>query len=210
MLSAFKPVLTFQCSNERVVGSLKVKSTRMAQHVSIVVLLAIASIPLHELGHFIVYKLGGCPVRITLQSVRPIGSVSVPLNLLALAAGPAFSLTAAVACLLIAWRRPSFFWVTSAFTNASLRLLPLCIDIVRATQKATPFSDEGDVVIAFTTNPAARASLLLGILAVFVALTVLVSRRYSFEKHRAAKLLGIYLLSVAVGIAVVLVDEVLR
>jgi hypothetical protein len=136
-----------------------VKSATLAYHSSIVVLLAIISIAFHELGHFIVYRLAGRPVRITLQSVRPIGNVSTPLNLLAPAAGPAFSLIAALVCLFEAWRRRSLFWVTAAFTNATLRLFPLVMDIVRAIEKTTPFSDEGDVVIAITTNPAARAIL---------------------------------------------------
>ena len=69
----------------------------------------------------------------------------------------------------MAWHRSSFFWVTAAFTNATLRLFPLVMDIIQAIAKATPFSDEGDVVLAMTTNPAARAVLLLGILAVFSA-----------------------------------------
>ena len=186
------------------------KSATLAYHLRIVVLLAIISIVLHELGHFIVYRLAACPVRITLQSVRPIGNVSTPLNLLALAAGPAFSLIAALVCLFVAWRGQSFLWVTAAFTNATLRLFPLVMDIVRAIGKTTPFSDEGDVVIAITTNPAARAILLLGIFSGFFSLAVVVARRYSSEKHRAAKSAGIYLLSLAVGIAVLLIDEMLH
>jgi hypothetical protein len=79
-----------------------VKSATLAYHLSIVVLLAIISIVLPELGHFIVYRLAGCPVRITQQSVRPIGNVSTPLNLLALAARPAFSLIAALVCRFLA------------------------------------------------------------------------------------------------------------
>jgi hypothetical protein len=104
----------------------------------------------------------------------------------------------------------SFFWVTAAFTNATLRLFPLVMDIVRAIEKTTPFSDQGDVVIAITTNPAARAILLLGIFSGFFSLAVVVARGYSFEKHRAAKSVGIYLLSLAVGIAVLLIDEMLH
>jgi hypothetical protein len=186
------------------------KSATVAQRLGIIVLLAVVSIAFHELGHFTVYRLAGCPVRITLQSVRPIGHVSAPLNLLALAAGPAFSFIAAVLCLLLAWRRPSFFWVTAAFTNATLRLFPLAIDIVQAIEKTTPFSDEGDVVIAITRNPGARAVLLLSVFAVFLTLTLVVLRRYRFEKYRAAKIVGIYLLSLAVGIAVLLVDGMLH
>lgn len=186
------------------------KSATIAYRLSTVVLLAIVSIALHELGHFIVYRLAGCPVRITLQSVRPIGNVSAESNLLALAAGPAFSLIAAVGCLFMAWHRSSFFWVTAAFANATLRLFPLVMDIIQAIAKATPFSDEGEVVLATTTNPAARAVLLLGIFAVFFSLAVVVARRYSFEKHRAVKSVGIYLLSLAVGIAVLLIDQMLQ
>lgn len=186
------------------------KSATVAQRFGIVVLLAIVSIAFHEFGHFTVYRLAGCPVRITLQSVRPIGDVSAPLNLLALAAGPAFSLIAAVLCLLVAWRRPNFFWVTAAFTNATLRLIPLVIDIIQAIEKTTPFSDEGDVVLALTTNPVARAVILLVVFAVFLSLTVVVARRYRFEKHRVAKIVAIYLLSLAVGIAILLIDQVLH
>jgi hypothetical protein len=187
-----------------------VKSATIAYRLSTVILLAIVSIALHELGHFSVYRLAGCPVRITLQSVRPIGHVSRALNLLALAAGPAFSLIAAGLCLFMVWRRPSFFWVTAAFTNATLRLFPLVIDIIQAIANTTTFSDEGDVMIAITTNPAARAILLLGIFAVFFTLAVVIARRYRFEKHRAVKSIGIYLLSLAVGIAVLLIDQKLH
>jgi hypothetical protein len=187
-----------------------VKSVTVAQRFGVIVLLAMVSIAFHELGHFTVYRLAACPVRITLQSVRPIGHVSPPLNLVALAAGPAFSLIAAVFCLLVASRRPSFFWITAAFTNATLRLVPLVIDVIQAIEKTTPFSDEGDVVLAITTNPVARAVILLVVFAVFLSLTVVVARRYRFEKHRVAKIVAIYLLSLAVGIAILLIDQMLH
>jgi hypothetical protein len=89
-------------------------------------------------------------------------------------------------------------------------LFPLVLDIVQAIEKTTPFSDEGDVVLAITTSPGARVALLLGVFAVFLSLTVVVSRCYRFEKYRAAKIVGIYLLSLAVGIAIVLIDEMLH
>jgi hypothetical protein len=182
-----------------------------ARCVGIVALLTLVSIAFHEFGHFIVYRLGGCPVRITLQSVRPIGHVSPPLNLLALAAGPAFTLIAAIVCLYLARRRPHFFWVTAAFINAAaLRLLPLTIDMIRAIGKTTPFSDEGDLVIAITTNPINRVLLLLIIFAVFFCLAVASARLFNFQKHRALKIAGIYCLSLSVGIGVVLTDELLR
>lgn len=89
------------------------KSPSAAQRVGMVVLLTLASIALHETGHFLVYKIGGYPVRITLQSVRPIGQVNPELDHVALAAGPGFSAIVAVICLLIARNRPSFFCVVT-------------------------------------------------------------------------------------------------
>ncbi len=186
------------------------KPATTAQRAGLVGLFTIAAIAFHEFGHLIVYRLGGCPVRITLQSVRPIGNVSAPLNDLALAAGPAFSLIAAVVFLVLARSRPSFFWVTAAFTNATLRLFPLIMDVVRVFENAAPFSDEGNMAIAITTNPAGRVVLLLGVFAAFLSLSVVVARLYNFVKHSAAKVVGIYFLSLATGIAVVLIDELLH
>jgi hypothetical protein len=176
----------------------------------IVVLLTLASIAVHECGHYLVYKIARYPVRITLQSVRPIGYVNPRLDYLALAAGPAFSLIAAVLCLLIASRRPNFVWVTAAFTNATLRLFPLTMDVLRAIAHAKPFSDEGNVAIAMTTLATGRATLVLGVMAIFVYLSVRAARHYDFEKHHVAKSVGIYLLSLSIGIAVVVVDELLK
>jgi len=92
--------------------------------------LSLAAIVFHELGHFIVYCLRGCPVRITLQSVRPIGNVSAPLNDLALASGPAFSLLAAIVCLLVA--RLYKFEKQGVAKAVGLYLFSLtaCIDVV--------------------------------------------------------------------------------
>jgi hypothetical protein len=182
----------------------------MAQRAGIVVLLTLVAIAFHELGHFVVYQLGGCPVRITLQSVRPIGNVSASLNDLALAAGPAFTLIAAIVCLLVARHRPSFFWVTAAFTNATLRLFPLTMDVLRAIKKAVPFSDEGNLAITITPSPAGRVIPLLGVFAVFLLLSVVIARLYDFQRHRTAKVVGIYILSLAACIAIVLIDELLR
>jgi len=52
------------------------------RRVCIIVLLSLASIPLHELGHYRVYKLANIPVHICLQSVRPINPVSGPIAVL--------------------------------------------------------------------------------------------------------------------------------
>ena len=108
----------------------------LVRRVGIVVFLSLISIPLHELGHYIVYKSANIPVHITFQSVRPIMSISGPVAMLGLAGGPAFSVIAAIACLLIATQRPRFFWITAAFTNATLRLFPCTMDLGRAVGQA--------------------------------------------------------------------------
>ena len=181
----------------------------LAQRVGIIVLLSLVSIPLHELGHYTVYKLANIPVHITLQSVRPIAPISGPVAVLGLAGGPAFSLAAALVCLLIARHRPGFFWATAAFTNATLRLFPCAMDLLRALQGATPFSDEGDIAVALTHSSTARSFIILGFFAVAAVLTVLAAHQYRFQKYGTLKVLGIYLLSLAVGIGVLVVDQLL-
>jgi len=181
-----------------------------ARHVGIIVLLSLVSIPLHELGHYIVYKFADIPVHITFQSVRPITPVSGRVSVLGLAAGPAFSLTAALVCLLIARHRPGFFWSTAAFTNATIRLLPCVMDVLRAVQGSTPFSDEGDFALALTHSPFSRAVVILCFLVVAGILTVLAARQYRFQKYGTLKVLGIYLVSLGTGIGVLIVDELLH
>ena len=44
----------------------------------------------------------------------------------------------------------------------------------------------------------------------FLSLTVVVARLYNFGRHRTAEVVGIYFLSLAAGIAIVLIDESLR
>ena len=61
-----------------------------------------------------------------------MGAVPAWHDLLAKLAGPLASLLAGAICLAIARRRPGFGWATAAFTNASLRLLPLAFDLARA------------------------------------------------------------------------------
>lgn len=163
-----------------------------------------------ELGHWTVYKFANIPVHITLQSVRPITPVSGPVAVPGLAAGPAFSLLAAFACLLIALRHPSFFWITAAFTNATLRLFPCTLDLLRALQRSTPFSDEGNIAVAITHTPIARFLVIVCFFAVAAILTVLAARQYRFQKHSALKVLAIYLLSLGTGIGVLLVDQLLH
>jgi hypothetical protein len=55
---------------------LRLKSATMAQGAGIAVVLTLAAIAFHEVLHFLVYQLGSCPVRITLQSVRPISKIT--------------------------------------------------------------------------------------------------------------------------------------
>lgn len=52
-----------------------------AHRVCIVVLLSIVSIPVHELGHYTVYKTANIPVHVTFQSVRPITPITVARSL---------------------------------------------------------------------------------------------------------------------------------
>jgi hypothetical protein len=68
-----------------------------AHRVCIVALLSIVSIPVHELGHYTVYKIANIPVHVTFQSVRPKTPLSGPVAMLRLVAGPAFSLIATLA-----------------------------------------------------------------------------------------------------------------
>jgi hypothetical protein len=177
---------------------------------SVVVVLTLVSIALHEFGHFLVYRLGGSPVAVTLQSVHPVAPVDASLDGWAKSAGPALSLAAGAVCLLLARRRPSFAWATAALTNSSLRLFPLVMDVVRAAKGAAPFSDEGDVARALAATAVGRLSLLALPIALSVLLTVLAAREFQFRSHRMIKATGIYLLSLVVGISVVILDELLR
>ena len=173
-------------------------------------LLSLASIFLHELGHYTVYRVADIPVHITLQSVRPITPVTGPVAVLGLGAGPVFSLVAALVCLLIAQQSPGFFWTTAAFTNATLRLFPCAVDLLRVLQGAMPFSDEGEFALALTHSALARSFVILCFFAVAAILTVLAVRQYAFQNYRTVKAIGIYLLSLGVGIGVLIVDGLLH
>lgn len=177
---------------------------------SIIVVLSVVSIPLHECGHYIVYRFANVPVHITFQSVRPVSPISGPVALLGLAGGPAFSLIAGLACLFIADHRPGFFWATAAFTNASIRLFPCTMDLLHSIQGRLPFSDEGEIAIALTHSSFARFLVVLTFFAAAATLTVLAARRYQFRKHATLKAFGVYLLSLGAGICVLIVDELLH
>jgi hypothetical protein len=182
----------------------------IARRAAVVALLTVASIVVHEFGHFLVYSLAGYRVVITLQSVRPFGSVDPTLDHWAKLAGPALSLAAAGLCLAVAHRRQSFAWATASFTNASLRLFPLAMDVGRAIKGGPAFSDEGDVTLALTSASSGRLGLLALPIGLSLLLTVLASREYHFKGQAALKAVAIYLLSLAVGVGVVIVDELLK
>ena len=122
--------------------------------------------------------------------------------------GPLVSLCLAIIFLVIAQRRSSFAWATAAFTNASLRVLPCSIDLVRAHGGRT-FSDEGDLALGIASGSAGRAALVLVWWLPFVVLTVLSARAFPFDRHRWLKVGGVYVLSLSVGILAVLLDELL-
>ena len=178
--------------------------------IALVVLLTLAAIVIHETGHFLVYTAAGYPTAITLQSVTPVGDVEPVLGHWAMLAGPVMSWIAAVILIIAAAGRPAFAWAAAAFTNASLRLFPCGMDLVRALTNSHPFSDEGDVAMALTTSPIGRSAILLLAIAVSMTLTVLAARRFRFAHWSALKSLGVYALSLAVGIAVIIADELIR
>jgi hypothetical protein len=187
-----------------------VSKRSIIQRVGIVVGLTLVSIVLHEFGHFLVYKAAGVPVRISLQSVRPIGTVRGWWGPGALLAGPALSWIAAIVCLVIATKRPSFAWATASFTNASIRLFPCSMDLVRALQNGPPFSDEGNVAQTLTQSPVGRAGIVSIAIALSLTLAILAARQFHFVRRGALKSVGVYVLSLAVGIAVVIVDELVN
>ena len=107
-------------------------------------------------------------------------------------------------CLLMAKERPAFFWITAAFTNATLRLFPCSMDLLHALQRKVPFSDEGEIAMALTQSPFVRFFVVLCFFAAAATLTVLAVRRYQFHKYRSLKAFGIYLLSLGTGICVLI------
>jgi len=185
-------------------------SARVATaRIGTIVLLSLVAIVLHEAGHFLVYKAAGVPVRITLQSVRPVGPVDPTVDFFGKLAGPVASWILA-AFLLWGVHRQGFGWATAAFTNASLRMFPLVMDLLRAAKGAVPFSDEGDVALAFTGSPAGRFAIVSLAMLVSLILSVLAANRYRFTRRAAIQAFGVYALSLACGIAVVIVDELIH
>jgi fumarate reductase subunit D len=177
--------------------------------IGLVALLAWLSVEIHELGHFAVYVLAGHPARMSFQRVSPAEPVSTSLVNLALLGGPAVSLAAAIALLLVARRRRSFAWVTASFTNASIRVFPCALDLLRALTGGRPFSDEGELALAFTGSQISRVAVMVLVLAMWLALTTVVAREYDFRTKRLLKAVAIYGLSLLVGITTVIADDLL-
>jgi len=181
----------------------------IGQRIGLVVALTVVAVVLHEGGHYVVYRLAGYPVRISLQSVKPIGSVDASLDIVAKLAGPGVSLGAALLFLALAQRKPGFLWATAAFNNATLRIFPCVMDLARAVGSGKPFSDEGEAALALTRSAAGRAGFMLGVIAVFLVLSTQTARQFPFAQNRVLKAASIYLLSLIVGIGIVVLDELL-
>ena len=185
-------------------------SPGLFRQIGIVFLFTLLSIAIHESGHFLVYTLADYPVKVTLQSVSPIGSVEPSADRWAKLAGPAASWVAALAFLFLALHRPGFTWATASLTNASIRVFPCFMDLFRAIQNGRPFSDEGDVAVSLTSTQGGRIAVVLAAIALSFVLMALSGRQYHFARRGTLKVAGIYFLSLATGIAVVLVDELIR
>jgi hypothetical protein len=177
------------------------------KQVTWVVALSAAAIEAHELGHRTVFWLTGTPARMGFQRVDPTVPVSEALRLWGKLGGPLVSLGLAIGFLLLLRDRRLFVLATAAFTNASLRVLPCSIDLLRAVRGGRPFSDEGDLALGLATGPAGRVALVGLWWLPFVVLTVLAARALPFQRHRWLKVGGVYVLSLAVGIGAVLLDE---
>ncbi len=117
---------------------------------------------------------------------------------------------AAAVFLIIANRCSGFAWATASFTNASIRLYPCVMDLLRALRNGPPFSDEGDMSLALTSSVFSRSCLVLLPIIASLILTVLAAREYRFTTRGGLKSVAVYCLSLAVDIAVVLVDELTR
>jgi hypothetical protein len=101
--------------------------------------------------------------------------------------------------------------VTASFTNATLRLFPLTMDLLRAAKGRPPFSDEGEVALALLGGATGgRLAALSAVLAVSLLLAVLAGREYHFRGRAFFKNVAVYVFSLGIGIAVVIVDELTR
>jgi hypothetical protein len=115
----------------------------------------------------------------------------------------------AIVLLLAARRWPSFTLVTAAFTNASLRAFPCLMDVIRAIRGGHPFSDEGELVHAFTSNQTSRIIVMVLVLFLWLGFSILVASEYRFRTKKWPKVAAIYLLSLIAGILTVIADDLL-
>ncbi|HEY1334530.1 MAG TPA: hypothetical protein VGF31_09765, partial [Myxococcaceae bacterium] len=175
----------------------------------IVVVLSAVAIEVHELGHRAVFWLTGTPARMGFQRVDPTVPVSHALWLWGKAGGPLVTLLLSVVLVAVARRHRTFAWATAAFTQASLRLFPLAFDLARAVRGTAPFSDEGELALAVGATVPVRASLVIVACAVFGSLTVLAARTFPFARRRWLGVVAVYLVSLAVGIAAAIADDLL-
>jgi hypothetical protein len=175
----------------------------------VVILLSAVAIELHELGHRAVFFLTGTPARMGFQRVDPTVPVSQALWLWGKAGGPLVTLVLAVAFVAVARRRGTFGWATAAFTQASLRLFPLTLDLLRAVRGAPPFSDEGELARAVSGAVPVRVALLLVAWGIFGVLSFLAAGTFPFRRRRWLGVTAVYLGSLAVGIGAALADELL-
>jgi hypothetical protein len=175
----------------------------------IAILLAAVAIEVHELGHRAVFLLTGTPARMGFQRVDPTVPVSQALWLWGKAGGPLVTLVLSVAFVAVARRRGTFASATAAFTQATLRLLPLTFDLVRAVRGAAPFSDEGELARAVSGNVPVRVALVLVAWGVFGTLSFLAARTFPFRRRHWLGVAAVYLLSLAVGIGAALADDLL-
>jgi hypothetical protein len=175
----------------------------------VLIVLTLAAIEAHELGHLAAYHAFGYSAAMSLQRVMPPPGVPHAIDILAKLAGPVTSLGFAAMLIGIARGRASFAWSTAAFTNATLRLLPLAMDVQRAVRGMSPFSDGGEVARAITGSPMGRVGILIVFVAASMVLTVMAARTYGIARRRAVAIGAIYLATLATGIAVIIADELL-
>jgi len=71
-------------------------------------------------------------------------------------------------------------------TNTTLRLFPCALDLLRALQRATPFSDEGDIAVVLT-HIFARFLAIVCFFVVGAILTVFAARQYRHQKRSTLK-----------------------
>ena len=182
---------------------------KLLKRAGIVVGMSIVAIELHEMGHLLAYRLMGYSATMSLQRVMPVPDVPTGVDQIAKLAGPVASFIAAAVFYVWARQRSNFALTTAAFTNATLRLFPLIMDIRRAIDLSTPFSDEGEVALALAHSAGGRIAVLLVFVALSLVLALAAARAFPFPRYRVFKVLGVYAVSLCIGISVLLTDELM-